>query len=116
VEPGNQDACGVDQTIALVNRYRPGTRILITSFWHPVIDDISRRTDVECGLLVAHRPNLKTVVWYWETVDADLSARSAACGLRNFVYGVTTPAEHQRLQTWNLDGVITDRPDVLRGH
>jgi glycerophosphoryl diester phosphodiesterase len=92
-----------------------------------VIDEISRQTDVECGLLVAHRPlefasrpdwipdrpNLKTVVWYWETIDAELIADSAACGLRNFVYGVTTQAEHARLATLGLDGVITDRPEYL---
>jgi glycerophosphoryl diester phosphodiesterase len=87
----------VDQTIALVNRYRGSRQILITSFWHPVVAEISRRMiDVDCGLLVAHRPinmrawpdwvpqhpRLKTVVWYWETIDAELIAGSAACGLR----------------------------------
>ena len=115
----------VDQTAVLVNRYRASRRILVTSFWHPVIDEISQRTDVECGLLVAHRPlefgsrpdwipnrpNVRTVVWYWETIDADLIAHSAACELRNFVYGVTTPAEHALLANWGLDGVITDHPE-----
>jgi glycerophosphoryl diester phosphodiesterase len=117
----------VEQTIALVERYRADWRILITSFWHPVIDEVSRRTDVDCGLIVAHRPiafgsrpdwipnrpNVNTVVWYFETVDAELIARSAACGLRNYVYGVTTPVEHQRLTSWGLEGVITDRPEYL---
>jgi glycerophosphoryl diester phosphodiesterase len=118
----------VDQTVALVNRYRATRRMLITSFWHPVIADISQRNlDVECGLLVAHRPigmhvrpdwipnhpQVKTVVWYWETIDADLIAQSAACGLHNFVYGVTTPEEHARLADWGLDGVITDHPEYL---
>ena len=118
----------VDQTVALVNRYRASRRMLITSFWHPVIAEISRRiVEVDCGLLVAHRPidmrsrpdwiannpRVNTVVWYWETIDADLIAQSAACGLRNFVYGVTTPEEHARLTNWGLDGVITDRPEYL---
>jgi glycerophosphoryl diester phosphodiesterase len=117
----------VEQTIALVKRYSADSRILITSFGHPVIDEVSRRTDVECGLLVAHRPlafnsrpdwipnrpHVNTVVWYWETVDDELIASSAACGLRNYVYGVTTPAEHQRLANWDLEGVITDRPEYL---
>lgn len=115
----------VEQTIALVEEYRAHRRILITSFWHPVVDEVSQRTDVDCGLLVAHRPvafnsrpdwipmrtNVNTVVWYYETVDVELIARSAACGLRNYVYGVTTSAEHQRLVDWSLDGVITDRPE-----
>lgn len=115
----------IDQTVALVEKYRADWRILITSFLHPVVDEVSRRIDVDCGVIVAHRPiafdsrpdwipnrpSLNTLVWYFETVDAELIARSAACGLRNYVYGVTTPAEHQRLAGWGLDGVITDRPE-----
>jgi|GEM_PF-776889 len=118
----------VDQTVALLEKYRSRTRILITSFWHPVIEEVSRRTDVDCGVIVSHRPiafdsrpdwlpnrpNVNTVVWYFETVDAALIARSAECGLHNYVYGVTTPAEHARVATWGLDGVITDRPDYVR--
>ena len=118
----------VDQTVALVNRYRAFRRMLITSFWHPVIAEISRRIiEVDCGVLVAHRPidmrawpdliaihpQVKTVVWYWETIDAELIANSIACGLCNFVYGVTTPEEHARLANWGLDGVITDHPEYL---
>ena len=116
------------QTIALVNEYRTSRQMLITSFCHPLIAEISQRvTDVECGLLVAHRPlemhsrpawipkhrRVRTVVWYWETVDAELIAQSVACGLRNFVYGVTTAEEHARLVHWGLDGVITDRPEYV---
>jgi len=118
----------VNPTVALVERYRASTRMLITSFCHPVIVAVSRRVDVDCGLLVAHRPlafrsrpkwipkqpNLNTVVWYWETADAELIARSEFCGLRNFVYGVTTREEHARLADWRLDGVITDRPEYMK--
>lgn len=118
----------VDKTVALVNQYRASRRMLVTSFWHPVIAEISRRNlEVECGLLVAHRPidmhsrpdwipnhpQVKTVVWYWETINAELIAASAACGLRNYVYGVTTPEEHSRVANWGLDGVITDHPEYL---
>ena len=62
---------------------------------------------------IPQHPQVKTVVWYWETIDAELIADSAACGLRNFVYGVTTPQEHSRLANWGLDGVITDRPEYV---
>ena len=118
----------LDQTIVLVNRYRATWQILITSFCHPVIAEISRRDiDVDCGLLVCHRPvdmrklpswipnhpRVKTVVWYWETIDAALIADSAACGLHNYVYGVTTREEHARLADLGLDGVITDHPEYV---
>ncbi len=104
----------IDQTVALVNHYKKSRRMLISSFWHPVIAEISRLcVDVDCGLLVAHRPidmhswtgwisnysRVKAVVWYWETIDAALIADSVARGLRNYVYGVTTPEEHSRAAT-----------------
>jgi glycerophosphoryl diester phosphodiesterase len=118
----------LDQTIALIDRYRAARKILVTSFCHPVIAEICwRDIEVDCGLLVCHRPvdmrtlpswipnhpRLKTVVWYWETIDAALIAQSAACGLRNYVYGVTTREEHARLADLGLDGVITDHPEYM---
>lgn len=117
-----------DAVVAIVERYRAARRILITSFCHPLVRDISRRVAVDCGVLIAHRPLdmhqrpdwlpdtplLKTVVWYWETVDPALLAQSAACGLRNFVYGLTAPDEHRRAAEWGLDAIITDRPEYAR--
>jgi len=119
----------VDQTLAVVERNRAGKRFLITSFCHPVIDAVSRRLDVDCGLLLAHRPldfnkrpdwvplspRVSTLVWYSETVDVELLDRSRQCGLRNFVYGAVTPEEHQRLAGMPVDGIITDRPEYLLG-
>jgi glycerophosphoryl diester phosphodiesterase len=119
----------VDQTLAVVERYRAGKRILITSFCHPVIDTVSRRLDVDCGLLLAHRPldfnkrpdwvppspRVSTLVWYSETVDVELIDRSRQCGLRNFVYGAVTLGEHQRLAGMLVDGIITDHPEFLLG-
>lgn len=118
----------IEQTMAAVKDYAMRRRMLITSFWHPLIAEISRRAEVECGLLVCHRPvdmtarpdwvpthsRVTSIVWYWEFADPALIAQSAACGFRNFVYGATTRAEHARLAVWKLDGVITDRPEYLR--
>jgi glycerophosphoryl diester phosphodiesterase len=115
----------LEQIIDIVNRHRGRRRILVTSFWHPVIDEISRRVDVECGLIVCHRPlamrarpdwvpdnpRVTTLVWCWEFADSELIAQSTACGFKNFVYGVTTPEEHARAATWKLEGIITDRPE-----
>jgi len=117
----------VDALLEIVERHRANWRFLITSFCHPVIDTVSRQFDVECGLLLAHRPvdfesrpewvpsspRITTLVWYSETVDADLLNKSRRCGLRNFVYGAQTPVEHQRLAAMAVDGIITDRPEFL---
>jgi glycerophosphoryl diester phosphodiesterase len=120
----------VEQTIELVERYRSRRQILITSFWHPVIDDINRRVDVDCGLVMCHhplamnerpawipnQPRLNTLVWCWEFASAELIQQSAARGFRNFVYGLTTPAEHTLAATWELAGVITDHPEFVPPH
>jgi len=117
----------LDKAISVVSRFLSSRRMLITSFAHPLIAEVSRRVDVDCGLIVAHRPldfrsrpkwipenpRVNAIVWYCENADAALLEQSAACGLRNFVYGAVTAAEHHRLKEWNLDGVITDRPEWL---
>jgi glycerophosphoryl diester phosphodiesterase len=119
----------IEQTTCVVDRYRSRRRMLVTSFWHPAIAEISRRVEVECGLLVCHRPlamqgrpawipnhgRVSSIVWCWEFADAELISQSAACGFKNFVYGVTTADEHARLASWQLDGVITDRPEYVLG-
>ena len=117
----------IEQTIAIVNRYRGRRKLLVTSFCHPAIVEISRQAEVECGLLVCHRPvemrerpawvpehpRVTSIVWCWEFADAELIAQSAASGLKNFVYGLTTLEEHSLAASWKLDGVITDRPEYM---
>ena len=115
----------VEATVEVINRLGSRRRILVTSFWHPVIEEVCRRVPVECGLLICARPmwyatrpdwiprppNVTTLVWNWEFIDAELIAQSAACGFKNFVYGVVTRDEHHRAANLNLDGIITDRPE-----
>lgn len=112
-------------TVEIVRRYLGVRRFLITSFWHPLIQTLSQQIDVDCGMLVAHRPlavpalldgrptlsRVNTVVWYYETIDGEAVAQTAAAGWHNFVYGVTTLPEHQDLTNWPVDGLITDHPD-----
>jgi glycerophosphoryl diester phosphodiesterase len=117
-------------TVEILSRYCAAQQILVTSFWHPLILEISRRVDVECGLLIAHRlmdfqswpswlpdyPAVKTLVYHYNTLDPALVAQSQACGLRTFVYGAQTLQDHQQLAQWQVDGIITDRPEfALKG-
>ncbi len=116
-----------DATLAAVHRFSPVTRFLISSFWHPVIARLGKITSVPRGLLIAHcpvdlaslledAPGVNALIWYYETVDADLIKASVSLGLQNLVYGPVSMAEHQRLLTLGVDGIISDRPDVLIGH
>jgi glycerophosphoryl diester phosphodiesterase len=114
-------------TIEVVKRYLSCRQFLITSFWHPVVAEISRGMVVDCGLLVAHRPldtveigrwfpphiRNKTIVWDYEVLDAPLLEQTTAQGIRNLVYGAMTPEEHNRLMVWGVDGVITDHPKYV---
>jgi glycerophosphoryl diester phosphodiesterase len=113
--------------IEILHRYRTSRRILVTSFWHPLVLEIGRRVEVDCGLLIAHRPldfqsrpnwipnhpSINTLVYYYGAADAELVAQSQACGFRTFVYGAETRHDHERLAQWQVDGVISDRPEYL---
>jgi len=117
----------LDATLSLVRRLRNRARFLITSFWHPVVLRAAIETDIDCGLLVCHHPlpslgragwlgsgpEIGTIVWNFERVDASLISDSARCGVRNFVYGAITPRDHAKLASWGIDGVITDHPEYL---
>lgn len=115
-------------TVAAVRQYGATHHLLVISFWHQVIAQIAQQVACDCGVLMCHRPcdaralypawspggpGVATIVWHYEFLDAEVLAQARAAGLRSFVYGVETPAEHQQCVDWGLDGVITDHPPLL---
>jgi glycerophosphoryl diester phosphodiesterase len=117
----------LDSAVALFRQFCHTRRLLITSFWHTVIEHISQQLDVDCGILVAHRPfahavlpfgwwpntgRVQTVVWAYPVVDADIVAQTARQGIRNFVYGAETASDRVHCTALQIDGVITDHPDI----
>lgn len=120
-------ASAVEPAARIVARYRSTRRFLVTSFLHPLVLDFVRRTDVEGGLLVAHKPlnlvsldawtspdpRLRTIVWDYEASGKDVLAAAAGQGFKNFVYGAITRKEHENLTRWKADGAITDNPLYL---
>ena len=50
----------------------------------------------------------------YRDLDAPLIEQAHALGLRVVPWTVNEPADMQRLLAFNVDGMITDRPDVLR--
>lgn len=114
----------VDAAVAVIERYARTRRLLVISFWHPVIEALGRRLDVDLGVLACLRPldagtlypwkaspRVGSVVWNYEFIDEALLAQSSARGLRNYVYGVETAAEHERCAHVGLKGIITDYPE-----
>jgi glycerophosphoryl diester phosphodiesterase len=120
-------------TLDLIDRFR-SQRLLVTSFWHPVVEEVAQRTTADCGWLVCHRPasgqfaigpglpdmpawrrRIHTIVWNYEFLDRAVVHAASQAGYRNFCYSIGTPAEHASAPQWGLDGIITDRPEyVLR--
>ena len=106
--------------------YRRTRRLLVSSFWHPAAVQVGRELGLECALLVAHRPlsftsllaglpddlpaDRVSVVWEYNGVDEGLIKAARAEGVRNYVYGPQTLAEHHTLGRWDVAGVITDYP------
>lgn len=119
----------LDRIDRAVKRGKTGEgRFLISSFWHPVVQPFTRFSGVECGLLLACRPesfdafaclfprdgSIRTVVWSYETLDPALLEQGRALGFRSYVYGVETAEEHRHCAELPLAGVITDHLDRLR--
>ncbi|MEA2693620.1 MAG: glycerophosphoryl diester phosphodiesterase [Acidobacteriota bacterium] len=119
----------VPVTLEQIARFsRTSQRLLISSFWHPLVQPFTRFPGVECGLLLACRPesfdafaclfprdgSIRTVVWNYETVDPALLEQGRALGFRSYVYGVETEEEHRHCAELPLAGVITDHLDRLQ--
>jgi glycerophosphoryl diester phosphodiesterase len=114
--------------IAELSQYIAKRQILITSFFHDVVEHICATLDIEGGLLVCHRPcncvnpedwipnrrNITTLVWDWETSDRQVLADVAKRGVKNFVYGAVTDLELSQLVQWGVDGIIADHPERIK--
>jgi glycerophosphoryl diester phosphodiesterase len=56
-------------------------------------------------------------IWspFWRNVTGDAIAQAHALGLRVLPWTVNDPRDMTQLIDWNVDGIITDYPDRLRG-
>ncbi|MGD9644532.1 MAG: glycerophosphodiester phosphodiesterase [Pirellulales bacterium] len=120
-------------------------RFVLTSFWHDVVVAGARRLAAPWGLLTADRPvglpapllelparsaphaatgdergvlpgtGLRTVVWYYETLDPALLLQATERGVHNWVYGAKTQAELLRCRELGCQAVIADRPEWALG-
>jgi glycerophosphoryl diester phosphodiesterase len=114
---------------SVLAQFQRTRRIVVSSFRHDVVARCAEELDVECGLLIAHRPldvgallagcashrRLRGIVWDYNIVDDEVLGTVAAAGWGNYVYGAVTPVEHQRCAALGLAGLITDYPPLVLG-
>jgi glycerophosphoryl diester phosphodiesterase len=97
--------------------------ILISSFIHAIPIDAAATHGFEAALLTASLSpagfmpgmgshGIKTVVWDYNVVDAEIVASMNADGMRSIAYGPVTQEEHDRLTAMDVHAVITDRPEM----
>ncbi|SEA63761.1 glycerophosphodiester phosphodiesterase [Nitrosospira multiformis] len=115
----------------VLEKYQACHRIIVSSFRHDLIAICASSLKLDCGLLVAHRPQtldslwagfdcegnarINHLVWDYNVLDQAMLAQAAARGFRNFVYGPVTRAEHEECRQLGVDGVITDYPLLAQG-
>jgi glycerophosphoryl diester phosphodiesterase len=115
-------------TLDILKQYHSSRRLLVTSFWHNVVEQVKAELDIDCGIVVRHHPpanrsiqdllpppgTINTIVWHYEIIDPSLLHAAAQIGIRNFVYDAALCDEQQTCADLDIDGLITDRPDILR--
>ena len=114
-------------TFALLEILAGRRNILLTSFRHELIIKAVELLDIECGLLIAHRPpalnsvlypampypRLRTLVWDYEALDPGLQQQACTLGFSNWVYGAETDYEHAFCAEFGVHGIITDYPEFV---
>ncbi|WP_255989441.1 glycerophosphodiester phosphodiesterase [Chitinolyticbacter albus] len=103
-------------------------RPLLTSLRHEVIVAAAQATQpLDYGFIVWHRPvalnsllyaampysHLRTLVWFYESLDLALLQQANALGFRNYVFGAQTDHEHRLCEEFALHGLITDHPEYV---
>lgn len=124
-----KESAAVAGTLSVLDRFRTSRRLLVTSFNHPVVEEVAQRAAIDMGLIVAHRPidtvkladwfpagaGPRFIVWEYGTIDLSVVESAAAQGIQSLVYGVITREEHESVLEWDPYAVITDHPDLLIG-
>lgn len=117
----------VETVKSILKQFANSRRLLITSFWHDVVEDFRKSTSFECGILLAQRPfkdvsvrqllpepkKIETIVWDFDMLDPNLIRSAREHGIRNLAYGAETFNEHLHLRDLGVDGIITDHPQLL---
>jgi glycerophosphoryl diester phosphodiesterase len=119
VEVKSRDAVGA--TVAALRRHAKTRRFFVTSFRKDVVARLAHLLpDADVGRIVERAPvgvrrtPGAVVVWRFSIATRRRVRRAQSRGQRVFVYGMKTPKQHARCVRAGVDGIITDRPELLR--
>lgn len=114
----------------LINEYGIKDKILISSFYHQTIKNFKQlELDVKYGALYGYREDYttsknivedaKNIGVYSINISKDLVTKEMVEiahreGLKVFVYTVNTPVFMKNMIDWNVDGVFTDFPKLMK--
>lgn len=115
------------QTLHVLHGLPQITKVLISSFHHPLSFAASQHSSYACALLLAHTPQsldflarlrsespcLNHLVLDFEICNSALLDYCRKLGYTLWVYGASNLTEHQQLIAWGIDGVISDYPQHL---
>jgi glycerophosphoryl diester phosphodiesterase len=113
-----------DRVVTLLEIYEVLDRALVQSFDHAALGRIhAMRREVRLGALLIEGPidpeavagqGCRAVCPRFELIEPAGLATIRAARLECYGWTVNEPAHMDRLVEWGVDGIITDRPDVLR--
>ena len=113
-----------ERVVSMVEIYDVVDRVLVQSFDHAAIGRVrSLNREIPVGALVARAPldpsllsteAISAICPGAEVLTEALLAEIRRAGLGCYVWTVNEPAQMDRLVEWGVNGIITDRPGLLR--
>ncbi|GAA5787118.1 glycerophosphoryl diester phosphodiesterase [Chitiniphilus shinanonensis] len=102
-------------------------QVIVTSLRHEIMPVAAETLQLECGLIVWHRPialntllyaampypRLRILVWHYEAIELSLLQQANALGFRNYIFGAQTEHEHAICAELGMHGIITDYPEFV---
>jgi glycerophosphoryl diester phosphodiesterase len=113
----------VDWSDPVMKRFADRAKIIVSSFIHQEVVDCVRKTGLEGGLLIAHRPRdplaifagmppeVSTLIWNFETADAGALKSVSEAGRHNMIYGLCDKSELAEIAGGGVGAIITDFPE-----
>lgn len=105
-----------------VSKFTPARGYVISSFLPEVLIDLRRRSEsVPLGIICETRPQLSIwpdlpvqyVMAHERLITEELLAHIHALGKSLFAWTINKKASMIRLADWGVDGIVSDRPDLL---
>ncbi len=113
------------QVVDLINEKKIGNLTLISSFSVDILEQLSFMEDAPSIALISEGPatmdtvtlcqRLKVFSWhpYFKILTREQVEMMHAAGIKVFPYTVNTPEDHEWMRSINVDGVITDDPELF---